>query len=256
MRRSIVTLILLALAGAAAVPAEAANEPFGDGTVFITSDLITPEDPTALVAFEAAGRGYRRVFDFRVGNGGKVVRRKVYLFKGTYVDGQVLSVRVNREFTAAAARRQARKYTRIIGQLPIGTRVGIVTMGINRGDDPPAANEDGEVTISTDGAVSYEDDGQLEEALAHESAHATLDELILHTDAWRAAQQADPTYLSSYARKYPDSEDLAESFVPWLIARYRPERVDPSVVQTIEQSIPNRLAILDQAGIDVTGWVR
>ncbi len=249
----VMTFLMGALGALAVATPAQAKTPFGAGTVFITSELITPADPTALTGLTFIGRRSTEIFDFR--NDGNV-RRKVWTFTATYSDGRTVTSRVNPEFNQRKAKAQSLKYARIIGQLPAGLRAGIFTLTINRGDFAPAADEAGDVTISTDGALDYQRDGQLEEAIAHESGHATLDKVILHTDEWKAAQAADPTYLSDYARKHPNSEDLAETLVPWLIARFRPESVRPAVVRTIEQSVPNRLAVLDAAGIDMTGWLQ
>ena len=32
-------------------------------------------------------------------------------------------------------------------------------------------------------------------------------------------------FISEYARDHPDREDIAESFLPYLAVRYRPERL-------------------------------
>ncbi len=46
-------------------------------------------------------------------------------------------------------------------------------------------------------------------------------------------------------RGRPIREDLVESFVPYLIVRYRAERATEAMVDLISVTIPNRIAYLD-----------
>lgn len=91
----------------------------------------------------------------------------------------------------------------------------------------------------------YERDHILEETLAHESSHTSLDEMHAASDGCLAAQKADDTFISTYARDNPTSEDVAESLVPWLAVRLHPSRVLADIRAKIEQAIPDRLAYFD-----------
>ena len=86
----------------------------------------------------------------------------------------------------------------------------------------------------------------MEEILVHEAAHSALD--IAHKDSpgWRAAQAADGVFISEYARDHPDREDIAESFLPYLAVRYRPERLTDAERAVILTTIPNRLIYFDE----------
>ena len=35
----------------------------------------------------------------------------------------------------------------------------------------------------------------------------------------------DKGYISDYAKDYPNREDIAESFLPWVVVRYKAERI-------------------------------
>ena len=72
----------------------AQSPPFG-GTIFLDPDIITPEDPTAFLKLEAAGRGIRTMFDRRVNDWISV---NAYLFNATFDDGLSTEVQVNPEF--------------------------------------------------------------------------------------------------------------------------------------------------------------
>lgn len=69
---------------------------------------------------------------------------------------------------------------------------------------------------------------------------------------WRIAAQArDGVFISNYARDHPSTEDLAESFVPYLVLRYRSSRISASMADTILRTIPNRLAYLDALNLNM-----
>ena len=97
--------------------------------------------------------------------------------------------------------------------------------------------------------MSYEDGpqlGYLEELIAHELAHASLDKLIYNQDDWQKAVDSDsPFWISKYALDNPLSEDVAETVVPLLaiILYNRPTDVDDelrSFLSDTIKGIPNR----------------
>ena len=51
----------------------------------------------------------------------------------------------------------------------------------------------------------------------HEGAHVGLF-YVQNSRKWNLAQTMDPTYISTYAQGSPVHEDVAESYVCWLIA--------------------------------------
>ena len=62
---------------------------------------------------------------------------------------------------------------------------------------------------------------------------------------WMAAQESDGNYISTYARDYPQREDIAESFLSYLAVRYRSARISQSYRRTVLETIPNRIAYFD-----------
>ena len=67
---------------------------------------------------------------------------------------------------------------------------------------------------------------------------------------WRAAQSADPEFISTYARDNRNREDIAESFLVFLAVRHREERISNSLIKTITDAIPNRIAYFDELTFD------
>ena len=100
-------------------------------------------------------------------------------------------------------------------------------------------------------AQGYIAEGILEETFVHESAHTSLDAYHAASPGWLAAQAADMEFISTYARDNPTQEDVAESFLPWLMLQLAGDRIDPAMKQTIEATIPARLAYFDAQGFDL-----
>ena len=63
----------------------------------------------------------------------------------------------------------------------------------------------------------------MDETLIHEAVHASIDQLLYGTDAWKEAVAADGKYISDYARRLPDIEDIAATYLVWFATRFRKE---------------------------------
>ncbi|TVR50394.1 MAG: hypothetical protein EA425_10085 [Puniceicoccaceae bacterium] len=221
------------------------------GTIFIDPNIITAADPTTFTSLSDAGQGNRWMFDRRSG----WVFLNAFLFNATYSNGQVIEVQVNPEFaTVDAARVEAQKYAPVIGQLPRRQLRDVQTVWIHRGIRPFGGGNNN-LLIHTGQAELYEADGILEEVLVHEAAHTSLDADFASSPGWLAARAADGRFISIYAWQYPLQEDIAESFLPWLALRYRRDRIPDSLANTIQQTIPNRIAFFDAQRFDMYPFV-
>ena len=83
------------------------------------------------------------------------------------------------------------------------------------------------------------------------AAHTSLDAAHRAAPGWLAAQDADPTFISTYARDFPNREDIAESIVPYVAVRFRPDRISGPLRAVIEETIPNRIRYFDSLGLDM-----
>jgi hypothetical protein len=239
-RLALPCLMLLA-APAAAVP------PF-DGTVFIDPDVITPADPTTLAGLLDAGQGQRQMFDRRIN---AFATYNAFLFVAQYADAPPIEIQVNPEYgDVDAARQAAAMYAPIIGRLPRALRTGVETVWIHKGDFAFGGGNSN-LLIHT-GALedSYLDLGVLEEVLAHEASHTSLDPAVAGDAAWLAAQQADGEFISTYARDNAAREDVAESFVPFFAVACHRDRLESGVADVIENTIPARFAYFAAQGYD------
>ena len=239
----------------------AANGPPFGGTVFISPDVITEADPTALRSIEYTGRGERVIWDYRVSDW---ITVDAYLFEAQ-IGSVVVEFQVNPEFESeAAAREQVDVYAPPLGRLPAVLVSRLRSVHVNAGD-PARPNTllprrprrvfggnwfDQSITIHTGSGEERIRGGFLEEVLFHEGAHVSVDGLVKDTPEWRAAQDADGGFISDYARDHPDREDVAESILPYFAVRFRPGRLSAEDRAAIEATIPNRLAYFDQQGFD------
>jgi len=221
--------------------------PFG-GTIFIDPDIITPDDPTTFTGLTYQGQGSRTMYDRRVAGW---ITVDAYLFAATFGDGLAAEVQVNPEFgSPEAAQPIAEFYADAIGRLPTALRRDMRTVWIHRGVEPFGGGNNN-ILIHVGQGDLYIAGGILEETLVHEAAHTSLDADHARSPGWLAAQVADPTFISDYARDFPLREDIAESFVPYLAVRYRADRIPTPMKSLIETTIPNRIAYFDGLGLDM-----
>jgi len=231
-----------------------ANPPY-DGTIFIDPNIITDQVPTTYVDTTYAGQGIRAMFDRRTG---VYADYNAYLFNVTYADGFNVEFEVNPEYgSAAAAQVPVDFYAPVVGRLPHVLRTDVQKVWIHMGDQAFGGGAGCCLLIHTGSiAQSYIDAGILEETLAHEATHTSLDTMTYADPAWAAAAAADVEFISTYARDNPTREDVAESFVPFLAVTASGPGVSDSVRATIEATIPHRLAYLRARGFDLSPMPR
>lgn len=247
MRNNLLVLLLIFIASLNGCSDSDSGPPFS-GTIFIDPDIITAADPTAYQGISYIGQGMRTMFDRRVDDW---VTVNAYLFQATYDGGYLVEVQVNPEFgSAPLALSAAENYSEVIGRLPAALRADVQTVWIHKGFEPFGGGNDN-ILVHVDQADDYNLDGILEEALVHEAVHTSLDAAIASDAGWQDAQSSDGMFISAYAEEYPDREDVAESFVPYLAIRYRADRISASLRDRILQTIPNRIDYFDTLGLDM-----
>lgn len=223
-------------------------EPPFRGTIFINPDIITEDDPTAFVSLTYAGQESREMFDRRPGTR---ITVDAYLFDATFDDGLTVEIQVNPEFGSVEnAQIEAEKYAPPIGQLATSLRRDVETVWIHKGDNPFGGGNNN-LLIHTGQALNYINNGILEETLIHEAAHTSLDRDHARAEDWVSAQGLDNHYISTYARDNNTREDVAESFLPYLAIRYFADRIPEDLKNTIEETIPNRIAYFDEQDFDL-----
>lgn len=223
-----------------------ADPPF-QGTIYLDPDILTASDPTTFQIINSAGQGQRQMYDRRFG----WIQNFAFLFNAVYSDGLVIEVQVNSEFgSAELAQEEAEKYAVVIGRLPKALRRDAETVWIHKGVEPFGGGNNN-LLIHVDQGETYDAQGFLEETLIHEAVHTSLDAEHAASSGWLSARASDNEFISTYARDYPEREDLAESFLPFLAVTLRPERISTALRDTIEATIPNRIAYLASLNLDM-----
>ena len=221
---------------------EPREPPFGStaDTVF---DIIHTDDPSTFTCLEYNGRDRRQIWDKRV-DGEPVVN--TFLFESRYSDGTSVQIALNPEFeTIDAARAEALRYVTGLGQLPTALREGIHRLSVHKGREGFHAGNEQIVMYAemTDDRLGYD---HLEESIFHEAVHATWDEEHRLSEGWKQAQAADGGFLTDYAAKSPEREDIAETALfAYAILNY-PDRMPPADTDDIVRAVPHRIDYLRQ----------
>ena len=223
------------------------SPPFS-GTIFLDPDILTEADPTTFQKIEDAGRGERTMYDRRSG----WVYENAFLFNASFSDLPDVEIQVNPEFgDTDTARAQAEAYAPVIGRLPKCLRVDVRTVWIHKGDNPFGGGNNN-LLIHTGQADQYVASGILEETLVHEASHTSLDADHAGASLWLDAQAADGNFISTYARDNPTREDVAETFLLYFALRYGPGRISQFLIDTINNTIPNRITYFDEQDLGLS----
>ena len=223
-----------------------------EGTVWITPNIIDSSDPTSLRSVTYAGRGMRDFWDSRAETW---VTINCYLFDVRYA-GRQLEFQVNPEFKSReAAAAEVDTYAPALGRLPAVLLSRTREVEISATNVPAAATAaKGIFHIYTGFTEDVIRDGFFEEMFIHEGGHVALDGAHANSTGWRAAQEADGTFISTYGRDYPAREDITESIVAYFAVRYQPERLTAADRSAIVTTIPNRLAYFEEQRFDMSPY--
>ncbi len=238
---------LLAYLPALALLVAAQAQPYS-GTIFIDPDIISESDPGTLTSVTYTGQGMKTVWDYRVNQWTDI---NAYLYDVVWSDGLTSLGVVNPEFgSPAAGQTEVETYAGALGKVPYCLRTGVNELWIHAGVASFGGGNNA-IVIHTGRGQEYIADGILEEAFVHEGTHCSLDALYASDPDWQAAQTADPDFISTYAAGAPTTEDLAETYLPWLAVRLRSARISTTDYTTILATIPQRLAFLDGITCDL-----
>lgn len=233
--------VLLTGCGDDPVVDERPSPPPLNGTAFIDPDILTLQDSTAFESVAVLGSGSRDMFDVRTGQVGTY---DVWLFRVDFDDALSLELRVNAEFDSVSASDLADLYARRVGLLPNVLREDMASISIHDGGDGFRAL-DTDMIVHADKGEEYRLEGVLEEVLAHEAVHISLDADHASSSGWIAAQQSDQRFISGFAQEFPQTEDLAETFGAWLGSRWAGDGITDFLRALIENAVPARLDYLD-----------
>ncbi len=232
---------LLAVCLSGAVLATPADEPPFDATADTVFDIIRTSDETQFFCLSDEGRAVRQMWDKRIDGESDL---NVFHFTAHFRDGPPIDIILNPEFgTPEAARTEAERYTRALGQLPPVFRQGLRQLGIHKGNKSFHGGA-GKVFLYSETVDLRISQDHLEESLLHEAVHASLDAPYGDSQAWRDAQSADGAFVTRYAASSPEREDLAESALFAYGLLRHPGRIPPVDSAVIARQIPARIAVI------------
>jgi hypothetical protein len=220
--------------------------PYRSSVVGTDFDFITEEDPSTFDRLEDKGQGSAEMPDKSDRSAGLV--QKAFLFVAHFKDGTRVNLAIDTDFkTQASAREEALRYTPRLGKLPTALRRGVERVVIHKGGENVTAFSDiGLMVLYSDNATKRIGTHDLEETVFHESVHAAWDKLHAKSPEWQDAQKKDGGYVTDYAQKNPQGEDLAESALFAYTLLHQPDRIPKEEAAKIMGLIPNRIAFVEK----------
>ena len=170
-----------------------------------------------------------------------------FIFQANYKDGTSVGLWAHSDFgSQSAALRFVEPVAQAIGKLPTIMRSKLDHVVIHKGDEVAFGEADGHFfVLYSDNIRTRIRNHDLEETVFHESVHATLDAKYLRNRAWRNAQRADGAFVTEYAARLPEKEDMAESALFAWTMLVHPGRLPQRIEAQVRQIMPNRLAFFE-----------
>ncbi|MDJ0975913.1 MAG: hypothetical protein QNJ98_15755 [Planctomycetota bacterium] len=242
--RSVACLrLLIAVLVLGVLPVTSHAEEYASSVVGTDFDFIQESDPSAFLCLEFKFRGTREMPDKR---GPTPLFQDAFVFVAYYEDGTSVDIALDIDFeTEDAARAEAMRYAPRLGRLPTSLRRGVKRLVVHQGGPSTTAFSDiGLIVVYSENATKRIGTHDLEETLFHESVHAAWDKAHAGSKAWRDAQTADGVFITKYAKRLPEGEDLAESALFAYTLVHHPERIPADHAKRIRKAIPNRIAFV------------
>jgi hypothetical protein len=235
------------------------NYAYNGGTTWAFTRVITEEDPSSYKKVDFTGITTAKMYDRDANdNQGDWVYPEVYMYKLSYDDNIESEIRIRKkDFSQQEADQTAARYGHKMGQLPACLRRGVHYINILKSDALFGGNnweKSIEITIGKT-SEDYERVGNMEETLFHEATHAALDNNYRNDD-WTASRDADGKFVSKYAYDNPNREDISESFLCYVGARFKAPRIYESDMQKLNAYMPERMVFFEQFDNDMYPIVR
>ena len=213
-------------------------------------NVINENDPTTYKDLKFITKQNKVTWDKRYGN--DAYEATFFIFKAKFHDSHDIQIFVNSEFkTHEKIAEVALKFSKMIGQIPLFLRKKVKWIIVHGPWKDKSkctckwyAYRDNGIFLHTEMVRKNEQ----EETLIHESAHVSIDSYFYgskNQSIWINAQKKDNASISKYAEKNPNREDVAESIVAWVASRCKKARISKSAYKEINNTIPNRLKVLD-----------
>ncbi len=219
---------------------------FGSSVVGTDFDFITKSDPSTFAELKFVSKGRQEMPDKR--DDDAELFQTAYTFAATFTDKTQVKLHIDAGFgSQQAAETEANRYVERLGKLPTALRSGVNRLVVHQGGKNTTAFSDvGLIVIYSENASERIKTHDLEETLFHESVHATWDQTHSGSEAWQRAQRADPGFVTMYAKRKPEREDLAESALFAFAILHHPDRLPAETRQHLSAQIPARIRYIAQ----------
>lgn len=232
------SLLIVSVALSAVSPVSAQQYP--SSVVGTDFDFITDSDPSCFQNLTFVEQGKREMPDK---TGDRELFQEAFVFTATYLDFTEVEISIDADFESRkAAQTDAMRYATRLGKLPTALRKGVNRIVVHKGhEDTTAFSDIGLIVLYSDNATKRISTHDLEETLFHESVHAAWDSKYANSPEWRRAQTADNIFVTTYAKKKPALEDLAESALFAYVLTHHPERIPVADRRQLVKDIPARI---------------
>ena len=174
--------------------------------------------------------------------------KNTFIFTARYRDRTKVGIWAHPDFgSQEKAVKSVMPAAEAIGKLPTFMRKKLHHVVIHRGDETAFGEREGHFfVLYSENIKTRIRNHDLEETVFHESVHATLDKKYARSKKWRAAQKADGDFVTKYAKRNPEGEDLAESgLFAWTLIMH-PGRLPEKVEAKVRKIMPHRIAFFEK----------
>jgi hypothetical protein len=229
-------------------------------------NLIIASDPTIFSGL--IYHGLQEVYEHRYITAGPTDLYQAHVYTLQMTNGLEMPLTVDALFLESKVYEFAHRYGRVIGQMPIQFIERLVSFSVMSVQPDRICHS----SRTKQWCADRRDEivhNVLEELILHALTHNFLDwhnvhepyrnvhdifdqsiiythEGVLQREEWIRAMKQDNFYLTEYSKRFPMTEDVAESIYAYFASRWRPERFDPAFIEYIEKNMQNRFRILDQ----------
>ncbi|GGD04526.1 hypothetical protein [Hyunsoonleella pacifica] len=221
------------------------NEPLFEFSIDGTGiDFIKATDPDTFISIEYLGQFNREIpskgqFELNDPN--------AYVFEATFTGGKKIGIWCRSNFgSVERATEYANKLTDKLGKLPVFMRDDLNHVAVIDGTGGASAEPDGKFFFIFSERIDERIAGnQLEATVFHETAHVYFEKRYGASTEWLNARQKDGVYMTEYAQRIPDKEDIPETAIfVYTMVKY-PGRLSQSIEDWVRNSIPNRYEFLE-----------
>jgi len=209
-------------------------------------DFIMASDPAAPGCLRYLGQTTQEMA--RALDTDELMASDVYTFEVAFADQSQVGIWVHPSVgTREDAEELAALLVGPLGRLPAVMRQRLSHVVVHSGNHTAFAEDLGHFfAVYADNFRARIGTHDLEETVFHESVHATLDAEWADSAEWRQAQAADGAFITEYAAKVPEDEDLAESALFAFTYLRHPERLPPEVARGVDMIMPARLSFFEK----------